>query len=397
GIPTFGVPRRLAMIEQSKAFARDLMWRFRIPGRIAFKAFKDVNEALQYVSNAGSVAIKPARQSGGKGVRVFWDRLAYLRNNVNDAKASQVITASSDVKAYGDIDDLIVVEEAVSGVEYTVQVISDGRSIIALPPIQDHPHVFEYDVGPECGGMGAIVGPGPSLPFLTREEYEESVEIVRRTLDALQREVGLRYVGVLSGQFMLTVYGPTLIEYYSRFGDPEILNALAMLNGDLLEIIEAAVEGRLSSVKYSFRENVVAISKAVAPMGYPHNRELARGRSITINLNEIERLGCEVYFGSVIEEGGLYKTLGSRAVEVLAVGNTYGETYEKIENCVSHIKSLDWQLIHRRDIGSEELIERRIREAERVRAVYKWRRAHGLGKVRIDWIPGGEVTIFDYA
>ncbi len=144
--------------------------------------------------------------------------------------------------------------------------ISDGRSIIALPPIQDHPHVFDHDIGPECGGMGAIVGPGPSLPFITQEEYEESIEIVRKTLDALQHEVGgLRYVGVLSGQFMLTTYGPTLIEYYSRFGDPEVLNALAMLDGDLLEIIEAAVEGRLSSVKYSFKEGVVAISKAVAP------------------------------------------------------------------------------------------------------------------------------------
>ncbi len=155
GIPTFGgVPKLLAMIEQSKAFARTLMWKYRIPGRIAFRAFRDINEALQYVSSAGSVAIKPARQSGGKGVRVFWDRQAYLRDSLNKAKATQVITASSDVKAYGDIDDLIVIEEAVTGVEYTVQVITDGKSIIALPPIQDHPHVFDYDVGPECGGMG---------------------------------------------------------------------------------------------------------------------------------------------------------------------------------------------------------------------------------------------------
>ncbi|BDR91000.1 phosphoribosylamine--glycine ligase [Vulcanisaeta souniana] len=396
GIPTFGVPRSLAMIEQSKAFARALMWKYRIPGRIAFRAFRDINEALHYISSAGSVAIKPARQSGGKGVRVFWDRLAYLRDGVNEAKVSQVLAVSRDMAAYDDIDARIVVEEAVTGVEYTVQVISDGKSIIALPPIQDNPHVFDYDVGPECGGMGAIVGPGSSLPFLTQEEYEESVEITRKSLDALQRETGLRYVGVLGGQFMLTTYGPTLIEYYSRFGDPEVLNALAMLNDDLLEIMEATVDGRLSSIKYSFKRSAVAISKAVAPMGYPHNRDLARGRSITIDIDRIRKLGCEVYFGSVIEEDGLYKTLGSRAVEVLAVGNTYRETYEKIENCIAHIKSPDWQLIHRRDIGSRELIERRVKEAERVRAVYKWRRSHGLGRVRIDWVPGGEITVYDY-
>ncbi len=277
-----------------------------------------------------------------------------------------------------------------------MQVISDGKSVIALPPIQDHPHVFDYDIGPECGGMGAIVGPGPSLPFITRDEYEESVEIIRRTLDALQRETGLRYVGVLSGQFMLTIYGPTLIEYYSRFGDPEVLNALALLIGDLLEIVEAAVEGRLPSVKYSFKEDIVAISKAIAPLGYPHNRDLARGRSITIDMDKIRKLDCEVYFGSVIEDGGLYKTLGSRAMEVLAVGNTYEEAYEKVEGCIAHIKSPDWQLIHRRDIGSKELIEKRVRDAEHVRAIYKWRRAHGLGRVRIDWIPGGDVTVYDY-
>ncbi|WP_243679295.1 hypothetical protein [Vulcanisaeta distributa] len=125
---------------------------------------------------------------------------------------------------------------------------------------------------------------------------------------------------------------------------------------------------------------------------------MARGRTITMDMDKIRRLGCEVYFGSVVEEGGLYKTLGSRAVEVLVVGSTYEEVYERIENCIASIKSPDWQLIHRRDIGGgRELIERRIKDAERVRAVYRWRREHGLGRVRIDWVPGGEITIYDYA
>lgn len=139
------------------------------------------------------------------------------------------------------------------------------------------------------------------------------------------------------------------------------------------------------------------ISKAVVPLGYPHSRELARGRTITMDMDKIRKLSCEVYFGSVVEEGGRYKTLGSRAVEVLVVGRTYEEAYERVENCIGSIKSPDWQLIHRRDIGSRELIEKRIRDAERVRAVYRWRRERGLGRVRIDWVPGGEITIYDYA
>jgi len=397
GVPTFGVPRRLAVIEQNKAFARELMWKHKIPGRLAFRAFRDARDAVEYIKNAGSVAIKPARQAGGKGVRVFWENLAYLRDAMGMAKASQVIDAARSVSKYSDIEDLIIIEEAVTGVEYTVQVITDGHSIIALPPIQDHPHAFDYDVGPECGGMGSIVGPGPRLPFLLDDEYWESVDIVKRTIEALQREVGGRYVGVLSGQFMLTTYGPTLIEYYSRFGDPEVTNALALLEADLLELIEAAVEGRLSSVKYSFRDNTVAITKAVAPVGYPHNRDMAINRTITINEGAIAKLGCSLFYGSIERINSAYRTLGSRAVEVMALGNTYQDAYSTVERCVSQVSSPDWQLFHRLDIGSPELVSRRIAEAETIRQVYTWRRLHGLGKVRVDWVPGRGPIVYDYS
>jgi phosphoribosylamine--glycine ligase len=397
GVPTFGVPRRLAMIEQSKAFARELMWKYKIPGRLAFRAFRDVRDAVEYIKNAGSVAIKPARQAGGKGVRVFWENLAYLKDAMGTAKASQVLDAARSASKYGDIEDLIIIEEAVTGVEYTVQVITDGYSVIALPPVQDHPHAFDYDMGPECGGMGSIVGPGPRLPFLLDDEYWESVDIVKRTIEALQREVGGRYVGVLSGQFMLTTYGPTLIEYYSRFGDPEVTNALALLETDLLELVEAAVEGRLSSVKYGFKDGVVAITKAVAPLGYPHNRDLAVNRTVIINEDAITKLGCVVFYGSVEEVNGVYRTLGSRAVEVMALGSTYQETYDRVEECVSQVSSPDWQLFHRVDIGSPELINKRVSEAELVRQVYMWRRSHGLGRVRIDWVPGREPIVYDYS
>ncbi|MGC9136390.1 phosphoribosylamine--glycine ligase [Caldivirga sp.] len=396
GIPTFGVSRRLARIEQSKAFARWLMWKYRIPGRIAYRAFRSVEDAIEYVKNAGSVAIKPARQSGGKGVRVFWVNQAYLRDGVNDAKEAQLSDAASDVLKYGDVEDLIIVEEAVSGVEYTIQVVTDGINVLPLPPVQDHPHAFDGDIGPECGGMGSVAGPEARLPFLQDDEYWESVNIVKYTIDALQREMGLRYVGVLSGQFMLTSYGPTLIEYYSRLGDPEALNALALLRGDFLELIEAAVEGKLSSFKYSFSDEAT-VAKAIAPLGYPHRRDLASGRRISIDFDGIRKLGCGIYFGSVEYANGEYKTLGSRAVEILATGSSYSEAHAKAEECVSLVKSSDWKLIHRVDVGESSLMERRIKDAELVREVYRWRRNHGLGRIRIDWVPGGEATMYDYS
>jgi phosphoribosylamine--glycine ligase len=395
GIPTFGATAALAMIEKSKVFARGLMWRHRIPGRLAYRAFRDPMEAMDYVRNAGSVAIKPARQSGGRGVRVFWDDLAYMRGDVASAKEEQVMEAMRSVGSYGDMEDLLIVEEAVAGVEYTIQVITDGRSILPLPPVQDHPHVFDDDLGPECGGMGSISGPNAGLPFLTREEYEESVDIVRRTLDALQREVGGRYVGVLSGQFMLTARGPTLIEYYSRFGDPEVVNALARLRGDLLEIIEAAVDGSLGGVKYSFGDEATVV-KAMAPLGYPHRRSDGVGWAVFIDEGRIRELGCRVYLGSLEEVSGVYRTLGSRALEVLAVGGDYGEAHGRAEECIKYVTS-DHELMHRFDIGHPSLVEARVREAQRIREVYTWRRMNGLGRVRIDWVPGRDPIIYDYS
>ncbi len=396
GVPAFGVTKRLAYIEMSKAFARSLMWRHRIPGRLAFAVFRDIKDAFEYVKNAGSVAIKPTRQVGGKGVRVFWDLKAYLKQAIEEAKGRQVLEVYEMTGKYGELEGYILVEEAVSGVEYTIQVITDGRDILPLPPVQDHPHVFENDVGPECGGMGSISGPGHSLPFLTKGEYEESVEIVRRSLEALQREVGERYTGVLSGQFMLTTYGPTLIEFYSRFGDPEVANVYALLDVDFYELVEAVVEGRLSSVKYRVRDEV-SIVKAIAPLGYPHRKDLASGKTVIVDEEEIARRGCELFYGAVEERNGRLTTLGSRAVEVLAVDSDYERCYEKVERCMRYVSSPDTRLIYRRDIGSPELIRRRIEEAEGVRQVYTWRRKRGLGRIRIVWIPGGDIIIHDYS
>jgi len=285
-----------------------------------------------------------------------------------------------------------LVEEAVWGVEYTVQVVTDGSAIVPMPAVQDNPHAYELGLGPECGGMGTIA----PVPFITEDEYRESVEVVRRSLEALQSEVGERYMGVLSGQMMLTAYGPTLIEFYARFGDPEAVNAMYLLESSALEMLERAAEGRLAGYSARFR-NEATVVKAVAPVGYPLDRRLATGHEIVVDWDVVRRMNCLVFFGSVEEAGpGTYRTLGSRAVEVLGAGQSFDEAYERAERCASAVRAVRGEVFHRSDIGSPWYMAYMAKRAATVRRVYEWRRARGLGKTRIDWVPGVGVKVYEY-
>lgn len=392
GFPVFGASRRLAEIERRKDFARGLMWRHRIPGRLAYAVFSDTAEAARYARAAGAVAIKPIRQAGGRGVRVVQSDPAYLSDAVSEIVEAGTSDVAESLRAYSDVELGVLVEEAVWGVEYTVQVVTDGEAFVAMPPVQDNPHAYELGLGPECGGMGTIA----PVPFITEGEYAESVEIVRRSVEALQRELGERYIGVLSGQMMLTAYGPTLIEYYARLGDPEALNALYLMESDALEMFQRAAEGRLAGYSPRFRQEATVV-KAVAPVGYPLDRKMASGQEIAVDWDVVRREGCLVFFGSVEEAGaGTYRTLGSRAVEVLGSGRSFDEAYERAERCAAAVKAVRGEVFYRSDIGSPWYMAYMSRRAAMVRRVYEWRRARGLGRVRIDWVPGGEVRVYDY-
>ncbi|MEM0453395.1 MAG: phosphoribosylamine--glycine ligase [Sulfolobales archaeon] len=400
GYAVFGVTSRLAEVEKSKVFMRELMWKFRIPGRLAFKAFTDVDEAMEYVENAGDVVIKPARQAGGKGVKVMADLQAYLSDVKSEIRKEYTRKLVNDVmKHYTDIDYKLLIEERVDGVEYTLMTISDGYTVLPLPLVQDHPHAFENDLGPETGGMGSIQGPGYLLPFINGQEYRESVEIVSLVLKALQSVVNDRYVGAISGQMMLTpIWGPTVIEFYSRFGDPEIVNLLNVIDNDFLEIIEAALSHRLASIKLKIRDDLVTVAKAVSPKGYPTNRNVARGHPISIDEDTIRKYGCEVLYAGVdLWDNGAMYTTGSRIVTILCSGSDYGVVSNVANKCAELIKCSDgWDTYYRRDIGSDEVIKERIRMSEIIRDVYTYRRRNNLVSIKVDWVPGKGATIYDY-
>lgn len=400
GYAVFGATSKLAEIEKSKVFMRELMWKFKIPGRLAFKAFTDVAEAIEYLRNAGDVVLKPARQAGGKGVKVIADLQAYLsdiKSKVREEYARKLV--SEVMSNYEDIEYKLLVEERVDGVEYTLMTITDGYDVIPMPLIQDHPHAFDMDLGPETGGMGSIQGPGLTLPFIELNEFNESVYIVKEVLKALQTVVNDRYVGVLSGQMMLTpIWGPTVIEFYSRFGDPEVANLIPVLDVDFLELIEAAVSSKLARIKLKVRDDIVTVVKAVCPKGYPNNRKAAKGHPVTVDESKIEGYGCKVLYAGVElgSNGGIYTT-GSRIAEVLCSGEDYEEVSSRANKCAELITCSDgWPTFYRSDIGTKELIAERMDAAERVRTVYTYRRRNNLLATKVDWIPGKGVVIYDY-
>lgn len=391
GFIVFGADAKCAEIEKSKVFARTLMWKYEIPGRLYFKAFRSIDEAKKFIEFAGDVVIKPARQAGGKGVKVLKDTQAYLSKDKINVKKSYIDKLYSEMESYRDIDYKILVEQRVEGVEYTAQVITDGSSFVFLPVIQDHPHAHEFDTGPETGGMGSISGPGWIPPFLNQEEFEKTKDIITKVLNSLSIEIGINYVGAFAGQMMLTgVWGPTVIEFYSRFGDPEAANLVPIVVSDFLDLLDRAARQKLASAKLEIDEEKVVVVKAVAPMGYPDNKRIAIDHPIKVDEDRIKDIGCEVLYASVSigPDGNLY-TRGSRAVEIVCYGSSYEEAYRLSEKAVTYVESLDdWPLFHRSDIGSPWLVIERMKLAEKIRRIYSDRARRGvLGEMYV-WIPG---------
>lgn len=407
GIGCIGARRNVAELEMSKASMRDLQWKYKIPGRLWYKKFKSYDEAVPYIEEfADSIAIKPARQAGGKGVKVIEDFQVYLQEDKRRVKREHAESIISEyMKGYEDVDYKILIEERVWGPEYTVHCFTDGKTVLPMPAVQDNKHAFEGDLGLETGGMGSIscgmnlrlgTDADEDQAILTQSEYQGSVDIVKSMIDSIQKETGDRYRGVVAGQMMLTpVWGPTVIEMYSRLGDPEAANVLSALKTDLVDICEAIMGGRLNTVKAEFDDQAVVV-KAVCPEGYPNRRDLAAGHPISVDVANspsgksqdgilwasadcaAKGAGC----GSVV-------TGGSRAVECVGRGKDIPEASRNAEALVGNVRLEDgWKLFHRSDIGSERSMERRIALARTAREIYQYRERKGLLGKRMLWIPG---------
>jgi phosphoribosylamine--glycine ligase len=348
GIYTFGPQAEEARIETDKGFQRRFMAEHDIPGCPDFEEFRDSEAACEYIDEYdGDLAVKPAGLTGGKGVRVIGDQ-------VTAAEAKEYIRESDY--------DRVVLEERLVGEEFTIQGLVANGQLRVTPAVQDHKRAYEGDDGPNTGGMGSYSDAGLELPFMTREEYTDAVEIMEAVVDALDG-----YKGVLYGQFMLTADGIKVVEFNARFGDPEAMNTLPILTTDFLDVVTAARDGD-DLPKLSFRKQATVCKYAV-PDGYPTDPDA--GAKVTID--EDSAGDALLFYASVDErDDGIYTTT-SRSYAVVGVagpspaarqtesGDVAGsitEAEEIAENALQRAGTEGLRVRH--DIGKPDLVQQRI-------------------------------------
>jgi len=347
GVGCVGPTKELAKLETSKGFTRKLLQKYNIDASPRFNIFNSSSssEILTFFNELGNYVIKPDGLTGGKGVKVLGEHL----NSSEDALAycNKVLETHPSV----------IVEEKLEGEEFSLQTLTDGISFLHFPVVQDHKRAFEGDSGPNTGGMGSYSDANHLLPFLTNEDVEAAKKITEQVATAIKLELRKPYKGVMYGGFIKTVNGIKLIEYNARFGDPEAMNVLPLLKTSFVEICEAVVDGRLGEVNAEF-ENKATVCKYVVPKGYPDNPEAGK---ITI-ATDTKAL---VYYASVEEkDDGIYTTK-SRGIAFVGVGDSIEEAEKIAEEAASKVEG---DVYHRKDIGTEELVRKRI---EHVREIAK--------------------------
>ena len=353
GILCASPSRAASQIELDKSFCRELMDKHECGGRVVYKVFDNAKDAAEFIDVYGKpVVIKPLGLTGGKGVKIMADQPGQLKSAAAAKKyAKQVIEDS--IGGHG----RVVVEEKLEGEEFTIQAFVDGEYVAPTPAVQDHKFAYDGDKGPFTGGMGSYSNAGKLLPFMRPEDYDEAVEILRDIVSALAQE-GIKYKGVMYGQFMLTVDGPKVVEINARFGDPEAMNTFTVLKTPYSDVCEAINEGELENLPIEFEEKAT-VCKYVVPKGYPTKPE--KGKKVKVEGKPKSRM----YYASVdSKRDGLHMS-GSRALAFVAIGDTIEEAEAVAAQDLSLVKG---RVQYRTDIGTPELIEKRIRHMDELRS-----------------------------
>jgi len=357
GVYTFGPQEQEARIETDKAFQRRFMREHDIPGCPDFETFEDMEAACEYIDEYdGDLAVKPAGLTGGKGVRVIGDQCT--------ADEAKEYLRSSNY-------DRVVLEERLVGEEFTVQAFVANGQLRVTPAVQDHKRAYEGDEGPNTGGMGSYSDSSLHLPFMDEDDYMDAVDVLRATVEALDG-----YKGVLYGQFMLTETGPRVVEFNARFGDPEAMNTLPVLNTDFLDVLTAARDQE-PLPQLSFRP-MATVCKYAVPDGYPTDPDA--GAKVTIDEDVIAEVVEEhreqsddaetapealLFYASVDDrEDGIYTTT-SRSYAVVGLAETIADAEVIAEASLQRAGTEGLRVRH--DIGKADLVQQRIDHMDDIR------------------------------
>ena len=332
GIPCFGPEKKAAIIEGSKVFSKNLMKKYGIP-TAKYEVFSDPEKALEYLKTAPiPTVVKADGLALGKGVII-----AETRREAEDA-----VKSIMEEKVFGESGAQIVIEEFLEGPEVSVLSFTDGKTVVPMVSSMDHKRALDGDKGLNTGGMGTVA---PN-PYYTNEVAKECMEkIFLPTARAMNRE-GRTFKGCLYFGLMLTKDGPKVIEYNCRFGDPETQVVLPLLKSDLLTVMKAVTQEKLSEVPVEFSSDSAACV-IMASDGYPGKYET--GFEITLD-GETKK---HVFFAGAKTENGVLKTSGGR---VLGVTETAKDLKSALEKAYEDVQKIAFKnAYYRKDIGARAL------------------------------------------
>ena len=340
GIKVVGPKKDLAQLETSKAFTRDLLNEYDIPGGPQYETFNSMDRVEDFLTELGeNYVVKYDGLAGGKGVKVSGDHLHSHEEAL--AYCNELVDKNGE----------FVIEEKFIGEEFSLMSFCDGETLKHMPAVQDHKRAYEGDTGPNTGGMGTYSDADHSLPFLTEDDIAEAHDINIATATAVKDKFGEGYKGILYGGFMATANGVKLIEYNARFGDPEAMNVLSLLQSDFIDICNGIANGTLENVDVSF-QNKATVCKYAVPEGYPDSP--VKGEPIDVSgVTNSDGL----FYASVDIQNGQLVEAGSRTVAIVGIADTISEAEAIAEKEVS---SISGPLFHRTDIGTEAVIQKRI-------------------------------------
>ena len=336
GIRAFGPSAGAARLESSKVFSKEFMRRNNIP-TARWESFSDAKEAKKFSGGFPlPCVVKAEGLAAGKGVLI-----CLTRDELIDA-----VSETMERKTFGDAGNRIIIEEFIEGEEASFLVLSDGKTVLPLPTSQDHKRIFDNDLGPNTGGMGAY----SPAPVVTAEIEKKIMEkIINPSIKGMAYE-GCLYKGILYAGVMIRNGEPYTLEFNVRFGDPEAQPLLMRLDSDLIDIMEACIDGNLHAVKPVWKKEA-SVCVVLAAGGYPGNYE--KGKIISGLEKLDDRQNAIAFHAGTKKDGNNFVTSGGRVLGITALGDTIPDA---IKHAYAGIGKINFEgMQYRKDIGRKAL------------------------------------------
>ena len=337
GMAFFGPSKAAARIEGSKGFAKALMKKYGIP-TAAYETFDDEEKAIAYLkaNDTYPIVIKADGLASGKGVIIAQ----------SEEEAIDTVKDMLEGHTFSGAGRSVVIEEFMEGEEASMLCFCDGTNVVPMISAQDHKRIFDFDKGPNTGGMGAYA----PAPVMTKEMCEEvNVRILRPIVAAMKKE-GYPFKGCLYAGLMITSEGPKVVEFNCRFGDPETEAVLPLFDGDLARVMLDCVHGTLSDEAVVWKK-ACAVDVVLASEGYPASH--SSGEVIS-GIEDAKKAGCLVFHAGTVKKNGQYVVNGGRVLNVVALADTRAEAKAKAYEGVSRISWRGMQ--YRHDIADKGLL-----------------------------------------